>query len=247
MIATDETHFTGHKFRTLNEHFWENLRSGCVYFAAPPRLNDPFDCQIDLMKALRLAKNGEEFEEALLTRWRDFARTITEPALTCGVFSLCRGDIRGLEERLLWSHYAADHKGVCLTYRIPYSFVNTLIGCSGVDYGAKKLLEALRALELSKRPDFESRIKPVITSFLTAKAEQWEYEKEVRFISFKPGLVQFERDWLRQVCFGLNTSQEDRARVVAQVRMHGYTECEFAQLVHSDRGLYELELKEVPT
>jgi hypothetical protein len=112
-VPTEVTHFTGHKFRTVNEHFWKNLETGCVYFAAPSKLNDPFDCQIDLMKAVRLAKDGaKELSEEQLARWRAFAQTITEPASTCGVFSLCSGDIRGLEERLLWSHYAADLSGV---------------------------------------------------------------------------------------------------------------------------------------
>jgi len=243
-VPTDETHFTGHKFRALNENFWKNLETGCVYFAAPSKLNDPFDCQIDLMKALRLAKEGvEELSEAALARWRAFAQTILEPASTCGVFSLCSGDIRGLDERLLWSHYAADHRGVCVTYEIPYAFVDTLIGCSGVSYGEEKLLETLRNLDLSTK-DVEARLA-VVKSFLTTKAKQWAYEKEVRFISFEPGPVRFERDWLRQICFGLNTSPEDRAKVIEQVRQHGYTNCGFAELVHSDKGLYELESREV--
>ncbi len=244
MVATDETHFTGHKFRALNEYFWQSLESGCVYFAPPSKLNDPFDCQIDLVKALRLARAGvEELTDAASARWGAFAQTITEPASTCGVFSLCSGDIRGMEERLLWSHYAADHKGVCVTYQIPYSFVETLVGCSGVNYGEGKLLEALRKLDLSTSGK-ESRLD-VVKSFLTTKAEQWGYEKEVRFISFEPGPVKFERDWLRQICFGLNTSPEDRAKVIALVRKLGYTECGFAELVHSDNGLYALELREV--
>lgn len=245
-VPTDETHFTGHKFRTLNEHLWNNLEKGCVYFAAPSKLNDPFACQIDLMKAVKLAKAGaKELSEADLARWHAFTKTITEPAATCGVFSMCSGDIRGLEERLLWSHYASDHKGVCVTYQVPYSFVDTLIGVSAVKYGAEKLLDALRSLDLSTKPDFESRIKPVITSFLTTKAEQWSYEKEVRFISFEPGLVKFESDWLRQICFGLNTSPEDRAQVIGRVKQLGYTECRFAELVHLDSGLYELDSRQV--
>lgn len=244
MTATHETHFTGHKFRALTEYFWRNLETGTVYFSPPSKLNDPFDCQIDLLKAVRLAKQGMgTLDERALALWRAFAATISEPAATCGVFSLCAGDLRGLQERLLWSHYAADHKGVCVTYQIPYTFVDSLIGCSGVSYGEVKLLDAIRKLDLSTT-DREARLD-VVKCFLTTKAEQWAYEKEVRFISFQPGSVQFERSWLRQVCFGLNTSSEDRQKVVDQVRTHGYTECSFVELVHSDDGLYALESREV--
>ena len=85
----------------------------------------------------------------------------------------------------------------------------------------------------------------VVKSFLTTKAEQWAYEKEVRFISLEPGPVQFERDWLKQICFGLNTSPDDRSKVIERVRYHGYADCAFVELVHSDRGLYELDSREV--
>jgi len=248
MTLTDETHFRGHKFRQLNEFFWKNLVASTVYFPPPHQLNDPYDCQIDLMKAVRLAKaGGEPMTEAALERWRDFARTVTEPAATCGVFSLCAGDIRGMNESLLWAHYADNHRGVCITYEVPYSFVATLIGFAPVTYGGDKLLEALRSLDLSVRPAFETSIKPVITNFLTTKAKQWAYEQEARFISFQSGLVQFEREWLRQICFGLNTSRDDRAAIIEAIKRLGYTNCEFAELVHSEDGLYALESRSAAT
>lgn len=244
--ASADTHFMGHKFRDLNEFFWKNLEASTVYFSPPHKLNDPFDCQIDLFKAVRLAKgDSAPMTGALATRWKDFVRSVTEPAATCGIFSLCSGDIRGMEERLLWAHYANNHRGVCMTYQIPYAFVDALIGFSPVFYGEDRLLAALRNLELTGRPNFDKYIKPVITSFLTTKAEQWAYEKEARYISFEPGLIEFDRTWLRQICFGLNTSNEDRAAVIAAVKRHGYTNCGFAEIYHSDRGLYEIETREV--
>lgn len=241
-----ETHFTGHKFRGLNEFFWKNLEASTAYFAAPRQLNDPYDCQIDFMKAVRLAKAADEPQtDAILGRWQRFAKSVTEPAATCGIFSLCAGDIRGMEERLLWAHYADNHRGVCVTYEIPYKFVDTMIGFAPVTYGEEKLLDAIRALDVSGQPDFKTVIEPVITNFLTTKAKQWAYEKEARFISFASGLVRFERDWLRQVCFGLNTSPADRAAVIEAVKRLGYQNCHFAEVFRADGGLYELDTRQV--
>jgi len=95
---------------------------------------------------------------------------------------------------------------------------------------------AADALPASDRPDFESKIKPVITTFLATKAEQWAYEQEARYISFESGLVQFERDWLRQICFGLNTSRGDRTAVIEAVKRLRYTNCGFVEVVHSQPG-----------
>lgn len=247
MSATDETHFTGHKFRSLNEFFWQGLKESSIYFAPPHQLNDPYDCQIDLMKAMRLATVGAAPMSAeLQKRWEGFIQTVSEPARTTGIFSLCAGDIRGLQERLLWSHYANDHRGVCLTLEMPYSFVHkSLVGFAPVHYGSDKLIHALQTLDLSRRLDFEAEIKPVITAYLTTKAEQWAYEREARFISFAPGPVPIEKAWLRQICFGLNTSSTDRAAVVEAVQRHGYTNCVFAELVHSDEGLFALDCRQV--
>ncbi len=241
MKSTDETHLTGHKFRSANRHFWENLESSSVYFAQPDQLNDPYDCQIDLMKAARLALGGQPMAEEALERWSRFTKAVTEPAKNCGVLSLCTGDIRGMNERLLWAHYADNHRGVCITYEVPYTFVDSIVGLAPVTYGSDRLMQALRSVDLTKRLDFETHIQPVVTAFLTTKAEQWAYEREARFISEKPGLVTFEREWLSQICFGLNTPGDERRAVIDAVKRIGYPNCKFTELVHSEDGLYALE------
>lgn len=246
VATSDETHFTGHKFRGLNEYFWKNLVASTAYFPAPRQLNDPYDCQIDFMKAVQLAKAADApLVDALLGCWQAFSKSVTEPTATCGIFGLCAGDIRGMAESLLWAHYADNHRGVCITYEIPYTFVDKMIGFAPVTYGEEKLLDALRTLDLSGQPDFETIIKPVITNFLTTKAKQWAYEKEARYISSESGLVHFERDWLRQVCFGLNTSPADRATVIEAVKRLGYQNCRFAEVFHAESGLYELDTREI--
>ena len=226
-VVASTSGFIGHKFRALNENFWKNLVASTVYFSAPKQLNDPYDCQIDLMKALGLANAGREpVTEALMKRWKDFAKMVTGPATTCGVFSLCGGDIRGLDERLIWAHYADNHRGVCVTYEIPDAFVDEhgQVGCAPVNYGEEVLMQALRKLDWSTRPNFDADVMPVITAFLTTKASAWSYEKEVRYISRDAGLIQFDRSWLRQICFGLNTSHGDRKMVIEAVQRLGYTE-----------------------
>ena len=170
-VSTEETHFTGHKFRALDRNFWKNLKASTVHFSSPHKLNDPYDCQIDLMKAIRLAKFADEPPtDALLERWQSFATAVTAPAATCGIFSLCAGDIRGMDESLLWAHYADNHRGVCVTYEIPYKFVDKLIGFAPVTYGEEQLLDALRTLDLSEKPGLRIKIESVITHFLTTIA-----------------------------------------------------------------------------
>lgn len=239
--------FTGHKFRALNENFWKNLVASTVYFSAPKQLNDPYDCQIDLMKAIALANARRPAPSTnVVALWEKFAETTSKLAAESGVFSLSAGDIRGYEERLLWAHYADNHRGVCVTYEIPETFVyrNGGVGCAPVNYGDSVLKEALSRIDWSANFDFDEYL-PVITAFLTTKAKEWSYEKEVRYISNRSGLFSFERSWLRQICFGLNTSLENRKLIIDAVSRLGYNNCGFAEVFHSGSGLFDLDTRSI--
>ncbi|MGF6785797.1 DUF2971 domain-containing protein [Paraburkholderia sp. 35.1] len=245
-MMNDSASFTGHKFRQLDENFWKSLESSSFYFPDPVRLNDPADCQIDLVKAFQLARAGQSATHAAKAEelFLRFANKVVEHAKTCGVYSLSCGSIAGDDERLLWAHYAANHTGVCLTFKIPYDFVSdNMVGVAPVEYSTDSLFGALRGIDLSKKPDFEQDIKPILTAYLTTKAPEWEYEHEARFISFHSGLQELDRTWLKQICFGLRTSAADRERVTQLAE--NYPDCNLVEAVKSDDDLFRLTLREV--
>lgn len=238
--------FISHKFTPLDSYCWDSLELSTLYFSAPEKLNDPADCQIDLGKAFRLARVNQQFNYSHQEeqRFLNFARKIENIAKTCGVFSLCSGSIDGDKERLLWAHYAKNHTGICLTYKIPSTFViEHLIGCAKVEYTPDALYDALRKLNILGDPDFETEIKPIVTAFLTTKSPEWAYENESRLISFSPGLQACDRSWLSQICFGLRTSDEDRARV--QELAANYPNCNLVEAVNLENDLFRLTLRNI--
>lgn len=242
----DAESFISHKFKTLDEYCWKSLETSEFYFSPPDKLSDPADCQVNLLKAFHLARfSMDETRSRKAEEWfMRVASDIQNKALTCGVFSLCSGAIDGDGERLLWAHYASNHTGICLTFCIPYAFVNdNLVGCAPVHYSNDALYDALRALDFSRRPDFDREIKPIITAFLTTKSPEWKYERESRLISFEPKLIAFDRRWLQQICFGLRTSDADRQRVKELAA--GYPSCSLVQAVESEDSLFGLALREL--
>lgn len=98
-------------------------------------------------------------------------------------------------------------------------------------------------MDLSKKPDFDRDLVPVITAYLTTKAPEWKYEGEARFISFDPGLQAFDRTWLKQICFGLRTSDDDRQR--AQQLAANYPDCNLVEAIRSEADLFRFTLREV--
>jgi hypothetical protein len=242
----DPEFFVAHKFRAPNNYLWQSLESCSFHFASPDALNDPADCQIDLSKAFRLARVGlaKEHSDAAERLFLRYAEEVRERARTTGVFSLSCGDICGEEERLLWAHYAANHSGVCLTFQIPYTFVvERLVGSAPVTYSSDKLFDSMRALDLTRRPDFDRDLKSIVTAFLTTKAPEWKYECESRLLSFDAGSVTFERTWLRQICFGLRTSNADKQRIAQLAR--GYPNTHLTEVFQVDDDIFRLGIREV--
>lgn len=115
----------GHKFKPITDRLRNTLEAGEIYFASPENLNDPFDCQIDvtLARELALASKGLSSTALQAKKWAYIAAMLEKRLKTCGVFSLCKGEVSGTNSHLFWPHYGDDHRGVCLTYEIPEAFV----------------------------------------------------------------------------------------------------------------------------
>ena len=109
--------FTYFKYRPINKFLIDGIVNGALYFARPSRLNDPFDCQVDIKKSaiLAISRMSGEKRKILETMVKvdgyfdEIQRRMTEIGV-CS-FSLT------LEESLLWSHYAEEHRGICLMYQ----------------------------------------------------------------------------------------------------------------------------------
>src|SRR5208283_767130 len=65
-----------------------------------------------------------------------------------GVFSAARK--ASLHSSLMWTHYADNHRGICLIYDIPNSFIcgdiNHIYGIANVIYGTNGLTEWFKTL-----------------------------------------------------------------------------------------------------
>lgn len=237
------------KFKPVNKYLIESLVRPSIYFPAPDKLNDPFDCSLDIRKSFRYAAevstgNRRKSLEAALASGvllELFAGQFQEIGV-CSFSLLLEGSF---DEPLLWSHYADSHKGVCLLYRFPEAFLDDpkkIIGVDTVQYGINVLTDWLvnSVIQPNEGDDF---VIGLVKAYLTAKNKPWEYEKEARIIRTTHGALDIPRGFLEQVCFGLRTPQADRDLVMKLARE--YSGCEkFCQAVHAntDFGIAVKEL-----
>ena len=128
-------------------------------------------------------------------------------------------------------------------YDIPSGFLNfkenNAIGITDVGYGENILTEELikNANDLSSMSNAEIFSKIVIPIF-SSKGNDWGNEEEIRIVKGEAGPLQLKDQFLKQICFGLHTSEKDKELIRTLVHKCGYNPdyCEIVKS-NSDFGL----------
>jgi len=218
------------KFRKINKHLIDSLVHSQLYFALPEQLNDPFDCQVDIEKALQNAiSQSSDWKRDILQSLQDDDRLRKEinhrqqDLKNHGVFSSARK--ASLHSSLMWTHYADNHKGICLIYDIPESFIhgdtNHIYGIANVIYGTNGLTEWFKKLP-ENCSIHTNAFWEMVKVRMIIKDACWEYEKEMRILRRISGLQTIEQSYLQHICFGLNTPDSEMTLIRRIIDKFGY-------------------------
>ncbi len=173
----------GFKYHKVDKNLIDGLSRGYLYFPSLEKLNDPLDCRVDLVNVIeRATAKSEGKARANLQRLlasRDFLDSIIKKVAEVGVCSFSSG----LLKPMMWSHYADEHRGVCLLYKIPDTFINydknKIIGRSPVSYGDNILTDSLiKVAENLSEFDAVQIMESLVVPIFTAKGLDWEVEDE---------------------------------------------------------------------
>ena len=236
------------KFRRIDKRFIESLVKGTLYFAHPRDLNDPFDCKLDVRKAISNAVSKLEGES------RDKLQELSQDPALLGELKrieevgICSFSLE-LKKTLLWSHYADDHKGVSVLYDFPTSFfeekaaADEIIGVSKVTYKENYLTDWFVSIANDLPWESSKLVKKLAKKIWTAKSPAWDDEEEARIISLRAGSLKIPEASIKQICFGLRTPDEDIELVQQIVHAFDY-EVGFCKVerTHSDFGI---DVKEI--
>ena len=237
------------KYRLINKNLIASLVNGALYFALPSNLNDPFDCQIDIRKAAKFAASKVTgIRRDVLLTISDLSEFVDEIQRRMTTIGVCSFSLN-LEESLQWSHYADEHRGVCLMYEFPEDFLlkpeNQIVGVSEVEYGENPLSDwMIQAVPDKIEDDFYDHFTTeILKKVLIVKARGWSYEKECRIIREKAGLFPIPKEFLKQVCFGLDTAESDIQLIQKIVDRSSYCVdyCRIQKL-ESDFGIRAVEI-----
>lgn len=141
-----------------------------VYASAPLGFNDPFEAMCVNDNIFKMHRAGIPYNPECTIRYksRRFIVCFTKP----------RTEIQGVNNLLMWAHYAESHKGFCIVYK---NVIKDILKNHKYHVCFEPICYDSKLPEKKGgRDGYE--IRPILT-----KSKQWEYEHEVRFISKKKG------------------------------------------------------------
>ena len=191
------------------------IESTSLKFSLPKDFNDPFEMTNELIDT-SYKKNDIrnwflDFEQYSKNRrkalFNDFNRnggnihnafeqTFEVFKANTGICCFSRSNIK----TLMWSHYADKHAGVCLGFDI-----------FPLNVGEFFLFHIAYADKIKPLNYFRDK-HAVLFNWIFTKSKVWEYEQEVRAVfTNRSGLIPFEKNCLKEIYFGLKTSDEEKS------------------------------------
>jgi len=145
------------KFRPINLHTADIFTDKRLFFGSVEDFNDPFEYSMNL--------SNTTFQKREPVIYHSFRNAFV-------ILSVC--DEVTKYDPILWSHYANNHKGVCIEFTPNYKNEKSpFFELEPVTYSSK-----IPRPRTGSRDDVECYLKTI----LKTKAKCWEYEKEWRVV-----------------------------------------------------------------
>jgi len=235
-----------YKYRNwIDDHHKRMLTMNELYLTSPKKFNDPFDCRIGqnfsllsqkeadeyvtnlaISKYAEVEKQGSDLAVVIRNFERRFAnKTEFQAKADSQLFDIqdhCYGIFscsRRWNSILMWSHYSANHTGICIGFwweKMMTLIDKNIIGkCGDVSYATNfpKIKPRIARLdnEVMKRAFIQTH----------TKAKEWEYEEEYRFMHNNPeGIPESKRtikvpnNFFAEVILGVAIPNEYRDEII---------------------------------
>ena len=199
-------------YKPVNEYTLDIFNSGTFWFSSPMNFNDSFDCKVYPSKesARKRIKDQLEKKGILLTD-EAIEEKVTDEEVKKAVDKVMNG--KGIlcltphpDNILMWSHYADNHKGICLELDVracPEFFV----------YPVKVAYE-------TEYPTFN--LGEETDKIYATKYKKWEYEDEIRILKDNVGKHKFAPKCLKSVIFGCRANEETKREVKTAIERNPY-------------------------
>ena len=164
-----------YSFRRFNEHSLADLINNEITVSPSKKMNDPFDSVINLW--------GSEDQLIETCKERKHIKNLSRSFDYFRIRSFCNGETEeALGNLLMWSHYADEHRGYCIKYKLSKHFIKQ----DENDSFEHMFLKPIIYRKDEEKVDI-SELTTINTDLAFAtKHRSWKYENEVRLIVYNP-------------------------------------------------------------
>ncbi|EMN8763442.1 MULTISPECIES: DUF2971 domain-containing protein [Serratia] len=197
------------KYRKFDKSCLELLLNRELWFASPATLNDPFEAESSIHEVLDAVWARYPIPTTERKAYEEYLHQQLSSAGICS-FSKAR------KNQLMWSHYADEHKGVCIGFKEhkirPHgSYIYPIDVTYQDEYPFEEIIERFNYFEhIYGMNNLKSIAGDILISILGTKYTSWKYERERRLVFVKSIAHKFEPDAVNSIAFGLRMAERDR-------------------------------------
>ena len=207
-------------YRAVNKYLLDSFKNEKLSMSSPTTFNDPYDCPILEL----LNQYGDNISKLIRAAYKDCLK------ITCFVkntkvkpiFDEDNNPIRVKKHKndpneylneLMWSHYAKNHTGVCIKYHFRNEFTKF------ADDGKGQIAYFRDVEYISNISKFAKAGSISLSNAFFVKGKAWEYENELRLLSYDPkGVGNYAnidaKDCIAVVYYGLKCPERRRTRIM---------------------------------
>ena len=164
-----------YSFRRFNEFSLSDLINNEITVSPSKKMNAPFDSVINLW--------GSEEQLKETCKERKHIKNLSRSFDYFRIRSFCNGETEeALGNLLMWSHYADEHRGYCVKYKLSKHFIKQ----DENDSFEHMFLKPIIYRKDEEKVDISGMTSINTDLAFATKHESWKYEKEVRLIVYNP-------------------------------------------------------------
>lgn len=223
-------------YKPVNKYTLDIFESGTFWFSSPVNFNDPFDCKVYPTTESAIRRAEELLERNGMQSTEDSIRKIVTDEMVKKAVDRVMSN-KGIlcltphpDDILMWSHYAENHKGICLELDVrtcPEFFVYPM----KVTYTTEYPTFNLGGEETNK--------------IYATKYEKWGYEDEIRILKDRVGKHEFAPQSLKSVIFGCRTNDETKRNVKAAIERNSNLSHVIYKNAMQDERCFRLNIEEL--
>lgn len=182
-ISTDEIYrdinnkvMTAFSFRPFSMYALKDICLNEITLCNPDRFNDPFDTLFPHWIDYELNKQMHDGEQSSTYKYLHMLKDSIQSIRCRSLVLANRNNVKKLN-KLMWAHYADEHKGFCIKYKIDKEFFYS-------NLENKSVLACFKMNYINDTFSFDEGIR--LSKALMSKCNIWRYENEFRIFLFNP-------------------------------------------------------------